>query len=89
VQVLHLMNAPEIQHQISDRRGRARALAESDRTAKQVVDELFLATFARYPTAKEQDDSVAALERAGRDRTQATEDILWALLNTVEFVFNH
>lgn len=89
VQVLHLMNAPEIQRQISERRGRARALAESDRTPKQIIEELFLAAYARRPTAKEEATALQTFERAGPDRTRATEDVLWALINTMEFVFNH
>lgn len=89
VQVLHLMNAPEIQRQISERHGRARALAESDRTPKQIIEELFLAAYARLPTAKEEATALQSFERAGPDRTRATEDVLWALINTMEFVFNH
>jgi len=88
VQVLHLMNAPEIQRQISHRQGRARALAESTRTAEQIVDELFLSAYARLPSAKEKADSLRAFTD-GADRTRAAEDILWALMNTMEFVFNH
>ena len=65
------------------------ALAESDRTPKQIVEELFLAAYARRPTAKEEATALQTFERAGPDRTQATEDVLWALINTMEFVFNH
>lgn len=89
VQVLHLMNAPEIQRQLSERRGRARFLAESDRTPKQIVEELFLAAYSRRPTAKEEASALQSFERAGPDRVRATEDVLWALINTMEFVFNH
>jgi hypothetical protein len=89
VQVLHLMNAPEIQRQLSERRGRARLLAESDRTPKQIVEELFLAAYSRRPTAKEEASALQSFEHAGPDRIRATEDVLWALINTMEFVFNH
>ncbi len=89
VQVLHLMNSPEIQQQIADRRGRARALARSDRTPGQIVEELFLAAYARRPTAAEEAQALLTFERAGGDRIRATEDVLWALMNTMEFVFNH
>lgn len=87
-QVLHLMNAPEIQRQLSDRTGRARSLALSERTPAQIVEELFLAAYARYPTRREAASALEAFRRTP-DRVQATEDILWALLNTLEFAFNH
>jgi len=31
---------------------------------------------------------VKQFEKAGADRRKATEDLMWALLNTPEFVFN-
>ena len=52
-----------------------------------MIEELFLAAYARRPTPKE----LAAAKDAFRreDREQAAEDLLWALINSTEFVFNH
>jgi hypothetical protein len=87
-QVLHLMNAPEIQRQLSERTGRARRLAESTLPPERVVEELFLAALSRRPSAKELADAVGTFKRSG-DRIHAAEDVLWALMNTMEFIFNH
>lgn len=88
-QVLHLMNAPELQEQIGDPRGRARALADGRRPPKEIVEELFLAAYARRPTPKEEAEALKAFAGEDRDRAGAAEDVLWALMNTMEFVFNH
>ena len=85
-QALHLMNAPEISEKISHRHGRARALAQSDLTDEQIIEELYLTTLSRPPTAEEISLMIQAF---ANDRASGAEDVLWALLNTKEFIFNH
>ena len=87
-QALHLMNSPESMRKIRHRDGFARKLAESDLTPSQIVDELYLATVSRLPSDKDRSLMIQAFTESSNRRT-ATEDILWALLNTREFVYNH
>ena len=86
-QALHLMNSPEIQSDIQASDGRARKLADSDRTSADIIDELFLATLSRFPSPAERNRTLQEFERM--DRRAAAEDILWALLNSREFLYNH
>ena len=88
-QALHLLNAPEITEKIAHRHGRARALADSDHTPEEIVRELYLATLSRLPTAAEASLMRQAFDTPGLDRRAATQDVLWAILNSREFVFNH
>jgi hypothetical protein len=88
-QALHLMNSPEISEKLRARTGTARTLAESNRTPEQIVEELYLGTLSRFPTARERQVMLTLFAEAGSDRRAATEDALWALLNSKEFVFNH
>ncbi|QJW93588.1 DUF1549 and DUF1553 domain-containing protein [Frigoriglobus tundricola] len=93
--VLHLLNSDEVQGKISRASGRADALAKvtDKRSDAEKVEELFLWAFARKPTT---DDAAAALEHIKKmeakggpaGRKTAYENILWALINTKEFVFN-
>lgn len=87
-QALHLMNAPEIQEKIAHRRGRARQLAESSLTSAELADELYLAMLARFPTSDERPLLDAAFAEDAGNRRQAAEDLMWALLNTKEFLYN-
>ena len=85
-QALHLLNAPEIAEKLGHRRGRARALAQADLPPEKIVEELYLATLSRMPTAEEQ----SLMSQAFGDGAESgAEDVLWALLNTREFMFNH
>jgi hypothetical protein len=93
--VLHLLNSDEVQGKISRGGARADALAKADdkRPDAEKVTELFLWAFARKPT---KDDLAAALEHIAKleaksgsaGKKTAYENILWALINTKEFVFN-
>jgi hypothetical protein len=69
-------------------RGRLRGLLESDRCDAEIVDELYLATLSRSPTADERDRILDHL-RGKADRKAAMTDVLWALINTREFILNH
>lgn len=88
-QALHLLNAPEIADKIEYRHGRARRLARSVLEPKEIIVELYLSTLSRFPTEKEFTLMLEAFTASGSDRRAAAEDILWALMNSKEFVFNH
>jgi hypothetical protein len=81
------MNSPEITAKVKYRTGVTHRLAASKKASSEIVDELFLATLARFPEDKERAAMLELFE--GANRTQATEDVLWALLNLKTFVYNH
>jgi len=87
VQTLHLMNAPKLHEKVTSDRGRAALLAKSNRPPREIVDELYLLAYARYPTDAERSAAVETFTRPGVTQRQAVEDLMWALLNTPEFVF--
>lgn len=86
-QAVHLINSPEISAKIQTRAGRARSLANSQMPPAEVIDELYLATLSRFPTDKERSRMLDAFKDS--DRRSATEDVLWVLLNTKEFLYSH
>ncbi|MCE9531393.1 MAG: DUF1549 domain-containing protein [Planctomycetes bacterium] len=88
-QALHLMNSEEITSKIRSKQGSARKLARSEKKPAEIIDELYLSTVSRFPTEKERALMLTVFEDAGDDRVAAVEDVLWALLNTRGFVYNH
>jgi hypothetical protein len=87
VQVLHLMNSRNLFGKVTNDTGRAAKLAASDKTPAQIVEEIYLWVYARRPDDDEIRITAGLFEKEGVTRRQATEDLLWALLNTPEFVF--
>jgi hypothetical protein len=84
-QALRLMNSKD-QHY-----GIARAintLIGQTKTPEEMISRLFLSTLSRRPTAKEMEVMVASAARQ-TDRKKAYTAILWALLNSTEFIANH
>ncbi|HLN32602.1 MAG TPA: DUF1549 and DUF1553 domain-containing protein [Gemmataceae bacterium] len=88
-QALHQMNAPEIAAKIHSRRGTARKLADSDKTPTAIIDDLYLGLLARMPTRVDREVMLDLFRETGTNRRAAVEDVLWTLLNTKEFVYNH
>lgn len=60
-------------------------------TDEQKIDALFLATVSRFPRVEEYRTCLEYLtsENPDVDRQEALSDILWSVLNTTEFAFNH
>jgi hypothetical protein len=87
VQVLHLMNSENLYKKVTSNSGRAAKLAESKRTPQKIVEELYLLVYNRLPNSDELDVTTKLFQKEAISRRQVTEDILWALLNTPEFIF--
>ena len=86
-QALYLLNSPEFAKKIRHRHGLARGMANSKKSPREIIDELYLATLSRFPNTLEQDLFLDTFSRF--DRREASEDILWTLLNTKRFLYVH
>src|SRR5262245_66104903 len=86
-QTLHLMNAPLLHQRITSNEGRAAQLAAGKLSADEIIDELYLLVYSRLPDEAERDISRGLFAEQGTSPRQATEDLMWALMNTPEFMF--
>ena len=87
-QALHLLNSSEMESKIVNPSGRLVTLLKEKKADAAVTHELYLLVYGRPPRfdeAKAVQDYVAQR----KERKAAFEDVLWALLNTKEFLFNH
>jgi hypothetical protein len=86
-QVLHLSNSSEIEEKMAAETGRIARLVQAKTPATKALEELFLSTLARLPTADEQHKIGAFLQN--KELRPTLEDVLWTILNSPEFLFNH
>ena len=89
-QALHIANGDTLNKKLAAKEGRiARLLADKTPDA-QLLDDLFLATVSRYPTAAEKEKLLDALrETKDSEHRAVVEDIHWAVMSSKEFLFNH
>jgi hypothetical protein len=87
-QVLLLANSDEIENKIADGNGRVARFFKDKKPTAEMIDELYLMALSRPPTAAERRRLGEHIENA-KDKQRAVEDVLWAILNTREFMFNH
>ena len=99
-QTLHLINSSEMKSKLAAAGGRAATLTTSEQTAEEKVTAIYLAAFSRKPHADELQTAIDYLnepvqDSAGNPIPAATaarqnyQDLIWAVINTKEFLFNH
>jgi hypothetical protein len=87
-QALHLLNGDFLNKKIAAPTGRIGILFKAKKEMPAVVEELYLATLSRPPRQQELQHDLEELRTAPTIR-EGVEDLLWALLNSREFLFNH
>jgi hypothetical protein len=89
-QSLHLLNSSEVQNKIASGSGRAAILAgDKERADEEKIRELYRAVYTREPSDDELRIAQAHIAKHEDNPKVAYEDIIWALINTKEFLFNH
>jgi hypothetical protein len=88
-QSLHLMNSEQLHRDVISDEGTAARLAASPSAPAAIVDELYRSIFARRPTADELQFAETLFAAEGASRRQVIEDLMWAMLNSPEFVLQN
>jgi hypothetical protein len=86
VQAMMMMNSPAVTNRLKPDSGLLQQLLKSGKSDAEVTEELFLTAVARTPSAQELEVAQRILKA---NRSQGAADILWALLNTPEFLLNY
>jgi hypothetical protein len=86
-QALNLINGPTISDAIIDPNGRVVQIIKENYDDRKLVEEIFLAALSRMPREDEVTKAVEHI-KSSESRTEAAQDLLWALLNSPAFLFN-
>ncbi len=87
-QALHLLNSPDLENKLRAPAGRIAGLVKAKTADAKIVQELYLAVYGRLPRANEM-TTVMTYVAGQPDKKSAFEDLLWAMVNSKEFLFNH
>ena len=87
-QVLTLANSDEIESKVADAQGVIARLVKDQKSHDEIVDELYLGSLSRFPNAEERTKTKYFVDSI-ENKSEAYQDLLWTLLNSREFMFNH
>lgn len=87
-QSLFLINSNSIQQKLQAEDGWLALQIKAGRTDSDIITDLYLSALSRYPKSQELKTALRYL-RESKDRKTGLEDIVWAILNSQEFLFNH
>jgi hypothetical protein len=87
-QALHLLNGTFLNRKIAAPAGRVETLFKEKVALPAVVEELYLVTLSRPPRPDEVNKAETWVAAAPSPK-EGVQDLLWALLNSREFLFNH
>jgi hypothetical protein len=86
-QAMHLLNGDTLNKKIIDKTGRIEKLLAAKSALPKAIEELYLSTWSRPPSADEQQKALGWVKSAPTER-EGLQDLLWVLTNSREFQFN-
>jgi hypothetical protein len=98
-QALHVINGDTLNKKLSSPEGTIALFLKLGLSDRRILEYMYLSAFSRYPSDAERATLAAALEKAHLEKgteesrrdahRQALEDMVWAMLTSKEFLFNH
>jgi hypothetical protein len=87
-QALHVLNGDILAGKLADANGRVAKLVAKTMPEEEKIQELYLSTLCRQPS-REETESAQGLVASSPSPTEAYQDLLWALINSKQFLFVH
>jgi Protein of unknown function (DUF1553)/Protein of unknown function (DUF1549) len=87
-QALQLINGPTVNEKVRNAGNRLGKMLTAKTSNDEMLNELFYAALARAPFDDEKKIALGHVAK-GTDKRKAWEDVVWALINTREFLFRH
>jgi hypothetical protein len=87
-QVLYLLNSTQITDKINKSK-KLKLLTDQTASKEKLISEIYLLVLNRFPISSETSIATSYFNEPKKDKYQNTSDLVWALINTKEFLFNH
>lgn len=90
VQVLHIVNGDTLNQKLAAKDNRLDAGLAREQPDYALVEELYLAALSRFPTDTEMAQILQVLTQTNsQEKRLVFEDLLWGIISSKEFLFNH
>ncbi len=87
-QALHMLNGDTISRKIGEGT-KLQQMLDAGKTPAEIVETIYLACLSRKPSSEELAKLEPVLAAAADNPRAAVDDVLWAVLNSREYLFNH
>lgn len=88
-QRLYLLNSTEVQRKIANSKNLRNLMANCQDEGLGLIDAVYLCLLSRYPTESELAAAQKYFQIDGLKPAQVQQDLIWALINSKEFLYRH
>lgn len=88
-QRLYLLNSGDVQRRIERSQRLRKAIDNAWKDRPETVRSIYMTILSREPTPEEAATAEAYVQKGGSAQKQAAEDLVWALINSKEFLYRH
>jgi hypothetical protein len=89
LEALHMIAGPAFNSKISQPGGRLDQVLKKGASDEQILDEFYLAALTRPPTLAEKTALLKFLSERSAHREESLAGLVWAIVNSREFAYNH
>jgi len=89
LEALHMIAGPTFNSKIEQEGGRLAKALKNGESDGQIIDEFYLAALTRLPTPQEKTELLAFLATRSARREETLAGLVWALVSSREFTYNH
>lgn len=89
LEALHMMAGPAYNAKVTSDGGRLSTLLKKGASDEEILDEFYVAALMRPPTKEERSELLAFLAQRSSRREETLAGLVWAVLNSREFAYNH
>ena len=88
-QALHMWAGSTYTTKITQEGGRLDRALKDGLSDSQIIEDFYLAALSRYPTERERSDLEAFVREGSSPRPEQLANLMWALISSREFAYNH
>ena len=85
---MHMLNSRHIQSKLEES-PKLKAIMSSNRKPQEITEDIYLTVLSRFPTADEVKNVEAYAKSGVAKGREAWIDLVWALINSDEFLYRH
>jgi hypothetical protein len=88
-QALHMLAGPTYTGKISQKGGRLDQMLQKGASDDEIIAEFYLAALSRFPELDEKQELLRVLSQRSSRRAETLDRLIWAILSSREFAYNH